>query len=837
MKKVFLFFVLLSVLLLMVSCVNKEQPVSEITQVVEIALSQIEGHYSVEDYTDLGVWILSVESQALAIGLPEADVYTVTAGGRTSPLKRNPLKRDEFFALLSECLTKENIDSAAISLQDRQECLTDRANGEIVIESVYVQKAAAANGTTLYALTMEDYVAMKAAKSPFIYENGKLLRPVYVKSSDGYVYEMQRYYNARQAAASHTVDGAFEFLKNLPNPETYLFEGEPNRVSISQSGEITTLPPDMRDRVRDLGGMGAIQTSAYNIADGDSAMTLYINRNEIDVRYQSAEYFDIELNGTLYKMIETETAGIFSVIIPHTVTTNVDLVKNARFAIGTPFASGSGTQDSPFGIETADQLDAIRGDYLGTPGNGYYFIQIADIDMSETDYATDWIPVGDATTPFCGSYDGQNYTISHLTIVSATSDTALFGVTHSATLSNITLDEASVTGDYHTAILAGFTQWSAVSNCSASGTLEVAYRSGGLIAQNGTGTIADCTSDVIIHSPQRGFLGGLLAVNQNGTVTNCQAKSTITQNDAGYQGYGGFIAYQYEDSYLINCHANTVINTTGQIAGGFIGTNSGRIESCSASATINTSQQSNGGFVGSNLGRIESCSASATVVTSQINNGGFVGSNSGIIRKSDCSGTVTGGNQTGGFVGSNLGNLADVLSGNAVNVLIEKSYSTTDVVAVGDTVTDTGGFAGANNFLAAVKNSYALGSVTGKKNTGGFTGNIYHGIVENCYATGEVSSTAASSGGFAGAFGNFPMPSITVFGTITNCYWDSTTTGYTSSASVTDTYGKPTEEMKLKSTFTGWDFDSDNPVWSIEEEPNSSYPYLTDNTPGVLPGE
>jgi len=58
-------------------------------------------------------------------------------------------------------------------------------------------------------------------------------------------------------------------------------------------------------------------------------------------------------------------------------------------------------------------------------------------------------------------------------------------------------------------------------------------------------------------------------------------------------------------------------------------------------------------------------------------------------------------------------------------------------------------------------------------------------------------------------------------GTITNCFWDTETSGQATSDGGT---GKTTAEMKTQSTFTdaGWDFTT--PIWTIQAEINDGYP-------------
>lgn len=55
--------------------------------------------------------------------------------------------------------------------------------------------------------------------------------------------------------------------------------------------------------------------------------------------------------------------------------------------------------------------------------------------------------------------------------------------------------------------------------------------------------------------------------------------------------------------------------------------------------------------------------------------------------------------------------------------------------------------------------------------------------------------------------------------TVTSCYWDMETTGQTSSAGDLAT-GLTTEQMKTKSSYSGWNFTN---IWKIEE---NEYPTL-----------
>ncbi|HPA94130.1 MAG TPA: hypothetical protein PLI39_09465, partial [Petrotogaceae bacterium] len=62
--------------------------------------------------------------------------------------------------------------------------------------------------------------------------------------------------------------------------------------------------------------------------------------------------------------------------------------------------------------------------------------------------------------------------------------------------------------------------------------------------------------------------------------------------------------------------------------------------------------------------------------------------------------------------------------------------------------------------------------------------------------------------------------------TALNSFWDTQTSGATSTASCNGTAlgtGKTTAEMKNQNTYTGWDFTN---IWAIDSSKNNGYPYL-----------
>ena len=77
------------------------------------------------------------------------------------------------------------------------------------------------------------------------------------------------------------------------------------------------------------------------------------------------------------------------------------------------FAGGSGTEEDPFLIETAAQLDEVRQQPAA------WYKMVTNITLSGA-----WTPIGaDETAPFTGHFDGNGYAIAGLSVSAANSPT------------------------------------------------------------------------------------------------------------------------------------------------------------------------------------------------------------------------------------------------------------------------------------------------------------------------------------------------------------------------------------------------------------------------------
>ena len=229
------------------------------------------------------------------------------------------------------------------------------------------------------------------------------------------------------------------------------------------------------------------------------------------------------------------------------------------------FASGNGTENNPYTIKYASDLDHLAT-FVNNGQNysGEYFVLCNDIAYSHSSYwnfaenENNYTAIGTYDNPFRGTFDGGGYTISGIRIYKkyTTSNTTymdqgLFGyVGEGGTVKRVNLADTRIT----------------------------AYTSGGGIAGRAYhSTIEDCSvsNDVWIHAVENGAddQGGIVGCSQSGTVRRCISRATLAIN-----------------SDLTSCNS----------FGGIVGDNNKIIEDCIAIGVIIPNVIDRGAIVGYN---------------------------------------------------------------------------------------------------------------------------------------------------------------------------------------------------------------------------------------------
>jgi len=501
---------------------------------------------------------------------------------------------------------------------------------------------------------------------------------------------------------------------------------------------------------------------------------------------------------------------------------------------------GSGTEADPY------QISDLKNLYWITINNfswSSYFIQTANIYASQTeDWIDGFIPMGNSEYyEFSGSYDGQNFIISGLTIFNNSSlYTGLFGYVANAEIMNIELTDVDIEVGEYCGGLIGKAYNSSVSNCYTTGWVNDSGSTsyiGGLIGYNYSTAISDCYSNCIV----RGFAsgnntfgtGGLIGYVENSTIQNSNHSGLCYV--WGLDNTGGLVGYSSGSVYN-NCTTSTEVSGSNN-TGGLIGyTYRDQITQCSSSSDVLGSDHV-GGLIGLHLINFQdvvSCYSTGSIQGYDYV-GGFSGSlgqdlpySSSIIECYSTS-SVTGDFYVGGFAGD-------------LKVSVRRCFSTGNVSGyyyIGGFSSRIGGLTDYDQCW--IENSYSTGYVNGDSYLGGFCGYCFPGSSMNsCYSIGSVSGSNFI-GGFC-AENN---------GWIENSFWNTTTSDQQESDGGT---GKTFTEMMDIVTFTDlltvgldspWDFvgnpndDTSNAdIWNIDDSRfNNGYPYLSwQYTPPVTPG-
>ncbi len=239
------------------------------------------------------------------------------------------------------------------------------------------------------------------------------------------------------------------------------------------------------------------------------------------------------------------------------------------------FAGGNGSTNSPYQITDVYGLQGI-----GSPSNALLndaYVLNNDIDASATanwNEGAGFVPIGNIGQSFDGQFNGNNYTISGLTInLPEGSGVGLFGYTGAdAVIQQTGLANDSVTGNINTGGLVGG-NLGLVETSFANGDVQGSGGSqstGGLVGGN-TGTVEQSESSGTVTGGE--FVGGLVGLNNTGGGNINNAYSTA--NVSGESYVGGLVGQNL--ATINNTYATGPVSGGESTPGGLAGGNSGTI--------------------------------------------------------------------------------------------------------------------------------------------------------------------------------------------------------------------------------------------------------------------
>jgi hypothetical protein len=231
--------------------------------------------------------------------------------------------------------------------------------------------------------------------------------------------------------------------------------------------------------------------------------------------------------------------------------------------------AGTGIESDPYTITNIDELK-----WIATNPRKWdrYFIQANDIDASGTvlfNGGTGWTPIGNTTTKFSGHYDGQGHSISGLFIyLPSVSGAGLFGRTLNAEIKNINLTNVNITGSTSSGAIVGYGDATAVTNCTASGSVTGVNNVGGIVGANlNSSVISRCAAFCSVTGTK--YAGGLAGYNSvSSVISDSYAQGSVACTDYA----GGFLGYNNNTSSVNRCYSTGAVTGAG-VCGGFVAGN------------------------------------------------------------------------------------------------------------------------------------------------------------------------------------------------------------------------------------------------------------------------
>lgn len=234
------------------------------------------------------------------------------------------------------------------------------------------------------------------------------------------------------------------------------------------------------------------------------------------------------------------------------------------------FQGGAGTELNPYQVSSIEQLNAVR--YYNTS----YFVQTANINMGVAPWneGEGWNPIGAdpnenvSAIPFSGTYNGNGFTISNLTINKPTgSDAGLFGYAQNAKFSNVNLTNVNIIVGNTAGSLVGEAGNTTIINSISSGYVKTINAiSGGIAGWVYGSTISKSSSTAIVEAGSS-TAGGLIGY-QNGSTT--VSESWSSGNVSGTERVGGLVGESTQNDFIIDCYSSSKV--TGSLkVGGLVG--------------------------------------------------------------------------------------------------------------------------------------------------------------------------------------------------------------------------------------------------------------------------
>ena len=401
---------------------------------------------------------------------------------------------------------------------------------------------------------------------------------------------------------------------------------------------------------------GSLGIWQYSCAD-TFAKREYVYQTHPDVPYYEYYFYLTSYYYFIPKTLQSVTLTQQETL-PKQAFRGCDFIKNIQLPdnvkgdlwlgeIDYSFASGDGTEESPYLISSAEQLAFVAVSVNQGVDNfeGKYLQLTTDINL----LGLEWSPIG-SSHAFKGNFNGSNYTIYGLSVAEQTRYGGLFGYIDGGTVYNLNITKAKIDmPEGYAGIVCGFANNSDTSvvvfrNCHVEGEVTTIGYAGGIVGYC-NGTIEKCSSNAKIISNSDSDAGYNNYVTVGGiaglctTIRNCFTSGSVSSSGGNLYRHNSYVGgIVGSGGTITDCYTTAIVKAatySSSYAGGIAGKAS-TITNCFSVGDISTSTYSlNGTYGGSNIGRIIAHLDDSDVITNC-----YADSLQVISRKTD-SGTVS----------------------------------------------------------------------------------------------------------------------------------------------------------------------------------------------------
>ena len=237
------------------------------------------------------------------------------------------------------------------------------------------------------------------------------------------------------------------------------------------------------------------------------------------------------------------------------------------------FAAGTGTENDPYQINTAEELAYFAKTVNeGQPYNGLYIVLKNDLDLNNQE----WTPIGNSRNPFKGNFNGDNHTVTGMQISNSSKDyVGLFGEctrynVYSA-IKNITVKDSVINGKSGVGAIVGSAVEINIENCrSIANKINGQRRVGGICGyfcgySNG-GKVSQCYNSSKVTG--KDSAGGIAGMGDRCTAENCLNTGEIKVTARQDESTGGGIFGTFNDTNTTLPAAITACVNLGKVSGG-----------------------------------------------------------------------------------------------------------------------------------------------------------------------------------------------------------------------------------------------------------------------------